>query len=171
MHRRRLLVHRPREELCQGARGVRTAHRTESGSAISDCGVLHRGRSGEPYALESLRTVRCSPTVWRRSEHGEIPRRQSLMGSGERLFAISRRIWLRRRVRYRTQISRDASVSSGTDIDQSDLVLYRRAHPRFAAFALSELILETLETAVLCRRVGRITPRQALFPQTSDPRR
>src|SRR4051812_28179491 len=57
-------------------------------------------------------------------------------------------------------------LSSGTDIDQPHLGICSGAYFGIAPVILSELIFETLETVVLCRRVRRCSP-QTGVPLTS----
>ena len=59
MHRRRLLVHRQSDEICQGARRVRAADRAEPGRSISHRQGIYQYRSGQPDALQGVRAVRC----------------------------------------------------------------------------------------------------------------
>src|SRR5205085_385203 len=72
-------------------------------------------------------TLRPGKTVWRRSEHGQAARRGCLVGGGERLSANARRTRLRRGVRRRAQVPRDAALSGGTRIDEPDPLVHRRA--------------------------------------------
>ena len=57
------------------------------------------------------------------------------LGSGQRVHADARRLRLRQRIRHRAQVPRDAAVPGGADLDQPDLRLRGRAHPRPAAGA------------------------------------
>jgi len=114
---------------------------TEPGRTVPDCRSLHRGRSRQLDALERLRAVRCASALRRSGQHGEISRCQGILGSRERLSAISRRIRLRVRIRRGAQIPRDAPVSSGADLDQPDSVVYRRACARHAALVLMRAAL------------------------------
>src|SRR3954469_5305296 len=51
-------------------------------------------------------------------------------------------------------------LSSGTDIDQPHLGICSGAYFGIAPVILSELIFETLETVVLCRRVRRCSSKR-----------
>src|SRR5205814_6221928 len=85
-----------------------------------------------------LLALRSEETVRRRGEHGEIPCGESIVGGGERLLADTRWLWLRRRVRRRAQVPRNAALSSRPDLDESDPVVHRRARARLAAVILSD---------------------------------
>jgi hypothetical protein len=50
-------------------RGLRPSDRAEPGRAVPDRRGAHRGRSGRPYALESLRDVRRARALRRRGQH------------------------------------------------------------------------------------------------------
>ena len=56
-----------------------------------------------------------------RGQHGQVPRRQGVVGGGQRLHADARRLRVRQRVRHRAQVPRDAPVPGRADLDQSDL--------------------------------------------------
>ena len=98
--------------------------------------ALHRGRGGQPDALEGLRAVRRAQALRRRGQHGQVPRRQGVVGSGQRLPAVPRRLRLRRRIRRRAQVPRDAPLPGRADLDQPDPVLRGRARARPAAVVL-----------------------------------
>ena len=70
--------------------------------------------------------------VRRRSEHGEAARGRRVVGGGECLPAVPRRLRLRGRVRRRAQVPRDAALPGGADLDQPDPVVRRRARARLA---------------------------------------
>ena len=53
------------------------------------------------------------------------------------LPAMPRRLRFRRRIRHRAQVSRDAALSGGPDLDQPDPVVCRRARARAAAVVLT----------------------------------
>src|SRR6185369_9395867 len=145
MHRRRLLVHRPGDEVRGRARGVRAAHRPEPGRAVPDRRGLHRGRGGEPHALEGLRAVRRALALRHAGQHGEVPRGQGLVGSGQRLPAVPRRLRLRRGVRRGAQVPRDAALPGGADLHESHPVLRGRACARAAALVLRAPAMRPLE--------------------------
>ena len=89
---------------------------------------LMRFRACELYdAKQALR---------RRGEHGQVPRREGLVGSGQCLPADARRVRLRLRIRRRAQVPRDAPVPGGADLDEPDPVVRRRARARLAAIVL-----------------------------------
>ena len=71
---------------------------------------------------QGLRAVRRAPALRRRGQHGEVPRRQGVVGGGQRLPAVPRRLRLRRRIRRRAQVPRDAALPGGADLDQPDPV-------------------------------------------------
>ena len=81
---------------------------------------LHRGRGRRPDALRGVRAVRRAQAVRRRGQHGEVPRRQGIVGGGQRLPAVPRRLRLRGRIRRRAQVPRDAAVPGRADLDQPD---------------------------------------------------
>ncbi len=97
------------------------ADRPEPGRPVPDRRRLHRGRGGQPDALQGLRAVRRAPALRRRGQHGQVPGGQGLVGSGQRLPADARRLRLRQRIRRRAQVPRDAAVPGGADLDQPDL--------------------------------------------------
>ncbi len=98
-------------------------------------GVRQRG-GGEPDALQGVRAVRCAQAVRRRGEHGEAAGGRRVVGSGQRVPAIPRRLRLRRRVRHRAQIPRDAALPGGADLDQPDPRVRGGARARSAAVVL-----------------------------------
>ena len=67
----------------------------------------------------------------------KLARRRCIMGGGRDVRADPRRLRLRRGVRHRAQIPRDAALPGGADLDQSDPLLSRRARARFAAVVLN----------------------------------
>ena len=83
--------------------------------------------------FRGVRAVRRRTSRAARGEHGEVPRRQGVVGGGERLHADARRLRLRRRIRHRAQVPRDAPLPGGADLDEPDLRVRRRARARPAA--------------------------------------
>src|SRR3569832_2067204 len=141
MHRRWLLVHRQSDQVRQRARGVRPADRPEPGRAVSDRQSLCEHRSRQPDALQGMRAVRRTSALRRASQHGEDAGRRCIVGSGQCLPAVSRRLRLRARVRRRAQVPRDAPVPGGADLDQPDSVVCGRTRARPAALVLIRRIL------------------------------
>ena len=82
------------------------------------------------------RALRSRQGVRRRSEHGQAPRRRSLLGGRRHVRADPWRLRLRRRIRHRAQVPRDPALYRGADLHQSDPVLHRRACARLAAVVL-----------------------------------
>src|SRR3569833_4088666 len=141
MHRRWLLVHRQSDQVRQRARGVRPADRPEPGRAVSDRQSLCKHRRRQPDALQGMRAVRRTSALRRASQHGEDAGRRCIVGSGQCLPAVSRRLRLRARVRRRAQGPRDAPVPGGADLDQPDSVVCGRTRARPAALVLIRRIL------------------------------
>ena len=52
----------------------------------------------------------------------KLPRGEGVVGSGQRLPAVPRRLRLRARIRRRAQVPRDAALPGGADLDQPDPV-------------------------------------------------
>ncbi len=99
--------------------------------------ALCQRRGREPDALQGLRAVRRAQAVRRRSEHGEAARGRRVVGGGECLPAVPWRFRLRRRVRRRAQVPRDAPLPGRADLDQPDPVVRRRARARLAPSLLT----------------------------------
>ena len=56
----------------------------------------------------------------RRGQHGEARRRRCLLGGGRDVRADPWRLRLRRGIRHRAQVPRDAALPGGADLDQPD---------------------------------------------------
>ena len=122
MHRRRQMVHREGDRLRQGAHRVRPADRPEPGHPVSDRQSLCRDARGRTDGEGSHPQIRSRARLRRRGQHGEDAGGRCVLGGGERLRADPWRLWLRRGIRRRAQIPRDAALSGGADLDQSDPV-------------------------------------------------
>ena len=70
-------------------------------------------------------------------QHGEAACRRRLLGGGRHVRADPRRLRLRRGVRHRAQVPRDAALPDRADLDQPDPVVSRRARARFAEVVLT----------------------------------
>ncbi len=81
VHRRRLLVHRHASTKYANERVVfgRPIGQNQ-GVQFPIAEALHRGRGGQPDALQGLRAVRRAPALRRRGQHGQVPRRQGVAG-------------------------------------------------------------------------------------------
>src|SRR5271170_1522335 len=118
MHRRRTLLHRPRERLRERPLRLRPTHRRESGDSVSDRARLRAGDGCGRDGGEGGGDVRCGRALRHRSEYGEASRLRSGMVRGGYVHPDVWRFRLRRRIRHRTQIPRDAALSGGADLDQ-----------------------------------------------------
>ncbi len=78
------------------------------------------------------------PRLRRGSQHGQDAGGGRLLGSCQRLRADIWRLRLRRGIRHRTQIPRDAALSGRADLDQSDLVAPCRARAGHAPLLLRD---------------------------------
>src|SRR5690606_27101896 len=96
--------------------------------------------------------LRCARALRRTGQHGEVPRCEGLVGGGERLHPVPRRLRLRQRVRRREEVPRDAALPGRPDLDQPDPLLRRRARARPAEVvlmgALDGITVVTLEHAI-----------------------
>src|SRR5262249_31479723 len=98
--------------------------------------MLH-GAGGRQFdALEGVRAIRPQTALRRRSQYGEVPRRQGLVGGGERLPSNPWWVWVRQRVRRGAQVPRDSPLPGGADLYQPDPRLHRRARTGAAAVLL-----------------------------------
>ena len=70
------------------------------------------------------------PALRRAGQHGQVPRREGVVGGRQRVHADARRLRLRQRIRHRAQVPRDAAVPGGADLDEPDLRVRRRAPAR-----------------------------------------
>ena len=117
MHRRRAMVHRTRLPLRQRAGRVRPADRAEPGRAVPDrarlCAIARRRPDG---ARRGRALFDGGAAVRRRGQHGEAAGRRRVVGGGQRVPANPWRLRLRRGIRHRTQVPRDAAVSGGADL-------------------------------------------------------
>jgi acyl-CoA dehydrogenase len=111
----------------QRARGVRPAHRPEPGRAVPDRRGLHRGRGGQPDALEGLRLFDAHQPC---GAEANMAKYLAAKASGRRPTPACRprRLRLRLRIRRRAQVPRDAAVPGGADLDQPDPVSYVAEH-------------------------------------------
>ena len=108
VHRRRPLVRREGEDVRVGAGRLRPPDRRQPGRPVPDRAGARRDRGRRPDALQGRLAVRAGPALRRRGEHGEAARRRRLVGGRERLSRHARRLRLRRGVRHRAQVPRDA---------------------------------------------------------------
>src|SRR3990167_7354626 len=80
--------------------------------------------------------VRRAPALRRPGQHGQVSGGQGQLGSGQCLPAVPRRLRFCLRIRRGAQVPRNAPVPGGADLDQPDLFLRGRAHPRTAEVVL-----------------------------------
>src|SRR5437879_3118014 len=96
--------------------------------------------------------VRRAKTMRARGEHGEAVGRGCIVGSGQRHSADLRRVRVRRRVRYRTEVPRNPAVSGRADLDESHFELRRRTCPQspevLLMLPLAGVTVVSLEQAV-----------------------
>ena len=109
VRRRRPLVHRAGDEVCEGPRRLRPADRPEPGRAVSHRARARQRRGGGPDAHPRGGAVRSRRAVRRRGQHGEAAGRRRVVGGGQRRRADLRRLRLRGGLRHRAQVPRDAS--------------------------------------------------------------
>ena len=121
MHRRRPLLHRPRQRLRQGPRGVRPADRREPGRPVS------RSRAPMSQIAAAAEMVDKAAALFDAGEPcGTEANMAKLLASeaslvrGRHVRPDPRRLRLRRGIRHRAQIPRDAALSGGADLDQPD---------------------------------------------------
>ena len=150
VRRRRPLVHRSRDEVCEGARRVRPADRPEPGRAVSDRAGARQRRGGRPDAHPGGGAVRSRGAVRRRGQHGQAARGRRVVGGGQRRRPDLRRLRLRRGLRHRAQVPRDQALPGGADLDQPDPRLRGRARARPA-----EIRIDWPSTAGHHRRFDR----------------
>ena len=123
--------------LRQGARGVRPADRPEPGRAVSDRARLCADARGRTDGARGGGALRGRSRLRRAGQHGEAARRRRLLGGRRHVRADPRRLRLRRGIRHRAQVPRDAALPDRADLDQPDPVLSRRARARPAAVVLT----------------------------------
>ena len=88
------------------------------------------------HALQGGVALRAGPSLRRRGEHGKAPRSGSLMAGCERVPRRPRRLRLRRGVRRRAQVPRDAPLQGRARLEQPHPRLRRPARPRHAPVVL-----------------------------------
>ena len=87
-------------------------------------------RAADLMRYEAARLFDAGRAGGRGSESGEAARRRRVVGGGQRVPADVRRIRIRRGLRRRAQVPRDAAVSGGADLDEPDPVVHWRARAR-----------------------------------------
>ena len=95
-------------------------------------------RAADLMRYEAARLFDAGQPVRRRSEHGEAAGRRRVVGGGQRLPADPRRLRLRRGVRCRAQVPRDAPLPGRAGLDEPDPVVHRRARARHAEVVLMD---------------------------------
>src|SRR5689334_23275379 len=139
MRRRRPLVRRARDALRERAGRLQPADRAEPGRAVPDCACARQRGSGGFDAGQGGGAVRSRPAVRQRGEHGEAARCRRVVGGGQRRGPDAWRLRLRRGLRHRAEVPRDAPLSGRADLDQPDSRLRRRARARAAEVVLRPL--------------------------------
>src|SRR6266852_5607225 len=146
------MVHREGDRLCQGARAVRSADREEPGRPVSDRACLRADARRRTDGARGRQPLLGRPRLRARSQHGKTHRRRRLVGGGRHVRADAWRLRLRRGIRRRAKIPRDAALPGGADLDQPDPLLSGRARARPAArllmSALAGLLVVSIEQAV-----------------------
>ena len=94
-------------------------------------------RAAELMVREALRLYEAGREPRRRGQHGEDARRRRLVRGGECLRPDAWRLRLRRGIRHRAEVPRDAALPGGADLDEPHPRLSRRARARHAAVLLS----------------------------------
>jgi hypothetical protein len=122
--------------LCQGAQAVRPRHWPEPGRAISHRARLCPDRGGRPDGAQGSDPLRSGPAVRRGGQHGQDAGLGSLVGGGRHVRADPWRLRLRRGIRHRTQVPRDAPLHGGADLDEYDFEFHLRARAGAAAVLL-----------------------------------
>ena len=89
-------------------------------------------RSRQPDALEGLPRCSTRTALRRRSQHGEVPGRQGVVGSGQRLHPDSTAASASPANTTSSASSARRDCTGGADLDQPDPVLRRRACARAA---------------------------------------
>ena len=97
---------------------------------------------------EGCQQVRGRADAGRGSQHGQAAGRRRVLGGGRGVPPDAWRLRLRRGIRRRAQIPRDAAVPGGADQHQPDPVVPRRARARPAAELLMRRPLEGLLVAL-----------------------
>ena len=125
----------------------------ESGRPVSDRPLVDRGRRGRAYGGQGGADVRGGRALRNGSQHRQAPGLGSQLEGGRHVRPDARRLRLRRGVRHRAQVSRDAALSGGADLDQSHPRPCRNACPRPAEIllmpgALDGVLVVSLEQAV-----------------------
>ncbi len=87
-------------------------------------------RAAELMVREAAALYEAGARLRRRGQHGQDARRRRLLGRRRDVRADPRRLRLRRGIRHRAQVPRDAALPGGADLDQSDPVVSRRACAR-----------------------------------------
>src|SRR6266853_656119 len=136
MRGRCALVHRKSDRVCERPERLRPADRPEPGRAVSDRARLHGDRSRGAHGRARRAALRAGQALRAGIEHGQAARGGSLVAGGRHVPADPRRIRLRRGVRRRAQVPRDAAVPDRTDLDQSRPLLSRRARAAPSALVL-----------------------------------
>ena len=93
-------------------------------------------RAAELMVHEAAQALRGGRGLRRAGQHGEAARRRGVLGRGRHVPADPRRLRLRRGVRHRAQVPRDAALHGRADLDQPRAVVHRRACARPAEVVL-----------------------------------
>ena len=80
-------------------------------------------RAAELMVHEAARALRGRRGLRRAGQHGQAARRRGVLGRRRHVRADPRRLRLRRGVRHRAQVPRDAALHGGADLDQPGAVL------------------------------------------------
>ena len=80
-------------------------------------------RAAELMVHEAAALYEAGQGLRRRSQHGEDARRRRLVGGRRHVRADPWRLRLRRGIRHRAQVPRDAALFGGADLDQPDPVV------------------------------------------------
>ena len=130
----------------EGAHRVRPADRPEPGRAVPDRASAYINvEAANLMRFKACALFDAHQPCGAEANMAKLPRRRRVVGSGQRLPAVPRRLRLRQRVRRRAQVPRDAPVPGRADLDQPDPLVRRRARARPAALVLRRLIMRPLD--------------------------
>ena len=130
---RRVLVRRPRRALRERTGGLRPTHWAEPGRCSSRLPAPTRiVRAADLMRQEAARLFDSGQPCGPEANMAKLLAADASWEAANVCVADARRLRLRRRVRHRAQVPRDALVPGSAGIDEPDSVLHRRARARDA---------------------------------------